>query len=41
VVAEAMVAWVLADAVMEKFGGDTLEEIRRGWKEYLAYLESI
>ncbi len=29
VVAEAMVALVLADAVLEKFGGDSLAETRR------------
>jgi chorismate synthase len=29
VVTEAMLAWVLAAAVMEKFGGDTLGEMRR------------
>jgi chorismate synthase len=29
VVAEAMTAWVLASAVVEKFGGDTLAELRR------------
>lgn len=29
VVAEAMVAFVLADAVLEKFGGDALDETRR------------
>jgi chorismate synthase len=28
VVGEAMVAWVLADAVLEKFGGDSLVELR-------------
>ncbi len=28
VVGEAMVAWVLADAVLEKFGGDSLIELR-------------
>ncbi len=28
VVGEAMVAWVLADAFLEKFGGDSIEEIR-------------
>lgn len=41
VVGEAMAAWVLADAVLEKFGGDTLEEIRISWREYLAYLERV
>jgi chorismate synthase len=28
VVAEAMVAWVLADACLEKYGGDSLQELR-------------
>jgi chorismate synthase len=28
VVAEAMVAFVLADALLERFGGDTLDDIR-------------
>jgi chorismate synthase len=27
VVGEAMVAWVLADAMLEKFGGDSLAEM--------------
>ena len=29
VVGEAMVAWVLADALLEKFGGDSLAELAR------------
>jgi chorismate synthase len=29
VVAEAMLAWVLASVAVEKFGGDTLSEVRR------------
>jgi chorismate synthase len=28
VVAEAMVAFVLADALLEKFGGDSIDELR-------------
>lgn len=36
VVAEAMVALVLADAVLEKFGGDSLSETRRNLEAYLA-----
>jgi chorismate synthase len=28
VVAENMAAWVLASAVLEQFGGDTMEELR-------------
>ncbi|QDZ13844.1 chorismate synthase [Humibacter ginsenosidimutans] len=38
VVAEAMVALVLADAVLEKFGGDSVAETRRNLS---GYLESI
>jgi chorismate synthase len=36
VVAEAMVALVLADAVLEKFGGDSLAETQRNVAAYLA-----
>jgi chorismate synthase len=36
VIAEAMVAWVLADAFVEKFGGDSLGEMRRNYDGYLA-----
>ena len=36
VVAEAMVALVLADAVLEKFGGDSVKETRRNLDSYLA-----
>jgi chorismate synthase len=35
VVAEAMVALVLADALLEKFGGDSVEETRRNYRGYL------
>ncbi|TYL45322.1 chorismate synthase [Nocardioides sp. BGMRC 2183] len=35
IVAEAMVALVLADAVTEKFGGDALSEVRRNVNSYL------
>jgi chorismate synthase len=38
VVAEAMVAIVLADAWLEKFGGDTLGEIRANYESYLQRL---
>ena len=38
VVGEAMVALVLADAVLEKFGGDSLGELSRNFEGYLAYL---
>ena len=32
VVAEAMVALVLADAAVEKYGGDSIEELRANWQ---------
>jgi chorismate synthase len=35
VVAEAMVALVLADCALEKFGGDSLSEVRRNVRGYL------
>jgi chorismate synthase len=38
IVAEAMVALVLADAVLEKFGGDSVAETRRNVEGYLANL---
>lgn len=38
VIAEALVAMVLADAVLEKFGGDSLAELRRN---YAAYLDAV
>jgi chorismate synthase len=38
VVAEAMVALVLADAASEKFGGDSVTEVRRNLAGYLASL---
>jgi len=34
VVGEAMVAFVLADAVVEKFGGDSIEELVANWKAF-------
>jgi chorismate synthase len=38
IVAEAMVAMVLADALLEKFGGDSVRETRRNIEAYLADL---
>jgi chorismate synthase len=35
VVGEAMVAFVLADAVLEKFGGDRMEETRRNLEAFV------
>lgn len=38
IVAEAMVALVVADAITEKFGGDSVEEVRRNVDAYLGNL---
>lgn len=39
VIAEAMVACVLADAVAEKFGGDSIDESKSNLEAYIASLE--
>lgn len=39
IVAEAMVALVLADAVVEKFGGDSVIETRRNVRSFLDHLQ--
>ncbi len=41
VVGEAMVALVLADAFLEKFGGDSVEEIDRNYRGYTAGLTGV
>ncbi len=38
IVAEAMVALVVADAITEKFGGDSVEEVRRNVEAYREHL---
>jgi chorismate synthase len=38
IVAEAMVALVLAEVVLEKFGGDSVSETRRNFENYIAAL---
>ena len=37
--AEAMAALVLADAVLEKFGGDSVQETKRNFEQYMKHLE--
>jgi chorismate synthase len=39
IVAEAMAALVLADAVLEKFGGDSVQETKRNFESYMNSLE--
>jgi len=39
VVAEALVAFVLAEALLEKFGGDTLEDVKTAFRDYVQRLK--
>jgi len=41
VVGEAVVAFEMAAAMVEKFGGDNLEEMRRNYESYLAYIRQF
>jgi chorismate synthase len=41
VVAEAMVALVIANSVLEKFGGDSLSETKRNLESYLANIPEV
>jgi chorismate synthase len=38
VIAEAMIAFVLADAFLEKFGGDAVAETKRNYDSYLSHI---
>ncbi|KZE77241.1 chorismate synthase [Paenibacillus elgii] len=40
VIMENVIAWEVARAFMEKFGGDSLEEIRRNYESYLEQIKS-
>jgi chorismate synthase len=39
VIGEAMVALTIADAFLEKFGGDSIKEVKRNYKSYLNYIQ--
>lgn len=39
IVCESMVAYIIADELVKKFGGDSLEEIKMNYNNYLKYLE--
>ncbi len=41
VVGEAVVAFEMANALIEKFGGDSLEEMKRNFASYQAYVDSF
>ena len=41
VIGEAMTAIVIADAFLEKFGGDSISEIKRNFDSYMEYLKNF
>jgi len=41
VVAEAMLAIVLADALLEKLGGDFMEEVKERFELYLKHVKNF
>lgn len=41
VIGEAMVALTIADAFMEKFGGDSMDEVRRNYVSYMNYINNF
>lgn len=41
VVGEAVIAFEMANALVEKFGGDTLDEMKRNFEAYQAYVKSF
>jgi chorismate synthase len=41
VVGEAVVAFEMANALIEKFGGDSVEEMKRNYDSYLAYVKAF
>jgi len=41
VIGEAVVAWELAKACLEKCGGDSLTELKDNWNSYLFYLRQV
>lgn len=41
VIGEAMAALIIADAFLDKFGGDSMEEARASYNSYLKYIKSF
>jgi chorismate synthase len=41
VIVEAIVAFVIADAFLEKFGGDSRVEITRNYESYLEQIKTV
>ncbi len=41
VIGEAMIALTIADAFIEKFGGDSITEVKRNYNSYIEYMEKF
>jgi len=41
VIGEAVVAWELAGACLEKCGGDSLAELKDNWNQFLSYIRQV
>ncbi len=41
VIGEAMIALTIADAFLEKFGGDSIKEVKRNYNSYLNYIKKF
>jgi chorismate synthase len=41
VIGEAMVALTLLSAFLEKFGGDSKDEVMRNYRGYMAYVQKF
>ncbi|MFO7888471.1 MAG: chorismate synthase [Eubacteriales bacterium] len=41
VILENIAAWVITDEFLKKFGGDSLEEIKDNYNNYLSYIENL
>jgi len=41
VVGEAMSALTIADAFLEKFGGDSMAEVKRNYESYIEYVKKF
>lgn len=41
IVAESAVAWTVLDVFLEKFGGDSIREIKRNFNSYLKYVKGL
>ena len=41
VVGEAVIAYEMANALIEKFGGDTLDEMKRNFEAYQEYVRTF